>query len=117
MMERLGNQFPRTLCNFTGPLDRADADILGPDAHSLADVLGTVDRMQGHQVAGTLADALRGLPNTFPCSLADVARTMADIASSPQVLGCGSRLGYCRRGRLRRRCGILGYGRYRAGQN
>jgi hypothetical protein len=104
MMEDFANAATCALRDFACALSGADADVLSGDCCTLADVTGGVDGVECDEIAGTFADALGCGSGSLCGTLADVARSAANVTAGAAGLGLSLSGGWgCLNG-----CGLAG---------
>jgi hypothetical protein len=86
VVERLRRQPSCAFADFGGSLDGAHTDILPGFTSTLTDILGRTHGMQGHQIAGTFANAFGRFACSGPCAFANVATTAPDITPRTSFL-------------------------------
>jgi len=106
MVEDLANAATCALSYFACALHRADADVLSGDYCTFADVTGGADGVQGYKITRPFTDALGCSSRSFRGSLANVARSAANVTAG--TAGLGWRLWLVRRWGCLGGCSLAG---------
>jgi hypothetical protein len=75
------------LGDFACALRGTDADVLAGEARAFANVPGSVEGVEGDEVACAFADAFGRRSGSLGGALADVARSAADVTTGATGLG------------------------------
>jgi hypothetical protein len=95
MVEDFADAAACALGDFACALGSTDAHVLAGDSCALADVAGSIDGVEGDEIACAFADALRRGSGSFGGALAYVAGSAADVTAGAAGLGLLLRLGGC----------------------
>ena len=75
------------LGDFACALGGTDADVLAGNTRAFANVPGSVEGVEGDEVARAFADAFGRSSSSFGGALSDVARSAADVTTGATGLG------------------------------